>query len=158
MGGRDDRALQHARRLLDRHPVIDGHNDLAWTIRNDPGARGDVEAYDLRKRTPGDTDLARLREGRVGGQFWSVYIPGDAKAEGFARLQLEQIDIAHRVIARYPERLQVFDKKGSVLVGDVHPDVAEKAGALTPVPGGVGPLTIAMLMANTVRAAELRLR
>jgi len=54
--------------------------------------------------------------------------------------------------------LQVFEKKGSVLVGDVHPDVAKTAGALTPVPGGVGPLTIAMLMANTVRAAELRLR
>jgi membrane dipeptidase len=107
MAGRDARALEHARRLLDRHPVIDGHNDLAWVIRNDPAARGDVEAYDLRKRTPGDTDLARLREGRVGGQFWSVYIPGDAKAEGFARLQLEQIDIAHRVIARYPERLQL---------------------------------------------------
>jgi methylenetetrahydrofolate dehydrogenase (NADP+)/methenyltetrahydrofolate cyclohydrolase len=45
-----------------------------------------------------------------------------------------------------------------VLVGDVHPEVAATAGALTPVPGGVGPLTIAMLMANTVRAAELRLR
>ena len=65
---------------------------------------------------------------------------------------------AKRIFARYPERLQLFSKKGSVLVGDVHPDVAEKAGALTPVPGGVGPLTIAMLMANTVRAAELRLR
>ena len=44
-----------------------------------------------------------------------------------------------------------------MLVGDVHPEVAATAGALTPVPGGVGPLTIAMLMANTVRAAELRL-
>ena len=65
---------------------------------------------------------------------------------------------AKRIFARYPDRLAVFSKKGSVLVGDVHPDVAEKAGALTPVPGGVGPLTIAMLMANTVRAAELRLR
>jgi methylenetetrahydrofolate dehydrogenase (NADP+)/methenyltetrahydrofolate cyclohydrolase len=65
---------------------------------------------------------------------------------------------AKRIFARYPERLALFNKKGSVLVGDVHPDVAEKAGALTPVPGGVGPLTIAMLMANTVRAAELRLR
>jgi membrane dipeptidase len=107
MAGRDTRALRRARRLLDRHPVIDGHNDLAWAIRNDPTAPGDVEAYDLRKRTPGDTDLARLREGRVGGQFWSVYVPGDAKAEGFARLQLEQIDIARRVIARYPERLQL---------------------------------------------------
>jgi membrane dipeptidase len=103
----DDAALRRARRLLDRHPVIDGHNDLAWVIRNDPAAPGNVEAYDLRKRTRGDTDLARLREGRVGGQFWSVYVPGDAKADGFARLQLEQIDIAHRVIARYPERLQL---------------------------------------------------
>src|SRR5687768_5506886 len=65
---------------------------------------------------------------------------------------------AKRIFGRYPERLQVFKKRGSVLVGDVHPDVAETAGALTPVPGGVGPLTIAMLMANTVRAAELRLR
>lgn len=54
------------------------------------------------------------------------------------------------------KREQAFAKNGSTLVGDVHPDVAEVAGALTPVPGGVGPLTIAMLMANTVRAAKLR--
>ena len=65
---------------------------------------------------------------------------------------------AQRIFARYPDRLEVFRKRGSVLVGDVHPDVATTAGALTPVPGGVGPLTIAMLMANTVRAAELRAR
>jgi methylenetetrahydrofolate dehydrogenase (NADP+)/methenyltetrahydrofolate cyclohydrolase len=54
------------------------------------------------------------------------------------------------------KREQAFTKNGSTLVGDVHPEVAEIAGALTPVPGGVGPLTIAMLMANTVRAAKLR--
>jgi methylenetetrahydrofolate dehydrogenase (NADP+)/methenyltetrahydrofolate cyclohydrolase len=63
---------------------------------------------------------------------------------------------ARRIFATHPERLAVFEKKGSVLVGDVHPDVVGTAGALTPVPGGVGPLTIAMLMANTVKAAELR--
>lgn len=59
----------------------------------------------------------------------------------------------------FPEghpRRGLFERKGSVLVGDVHPEVAEVAGALTPVPGGVGPLTIAMLMANTLKAAELR--
>lgn len=61
---------------------------------------------------------------------------------------------AARIFENHPNRLAVFDKRGSVLVGDVHPDVAEVAGALTPVPGGVGPLTIAMLMANTVQAAE----
>lgn len=54
------------------------------------------------------------------------------------------------------KRELAFAKNGSTLVGDVHPDVAETAGAITPVPGGVGPLTIAMLMANTVRAAKLR--
>jgi methylenetetrahydrofolate dehydrogenase (NADP+)/methenyltetrahydrofolate cyclohydrolase len=54
------------------------------------------------------------------------------------------------------KREQAFARNGSTLVGDVHPEVAEVAGALTPVPGGVGPLTIAMLMANTVRAAKLR--
>ena len=56
-----------------------------------------------------------------------------------------------------PERLEQFRTKGSILVGDVHPgDVAQVAGAYTPVPGGVGPLTVAMLMVNTVRAARLR--
>ena len=101
----DPAALRHARRLLARHPVIDGHNDLAWTIRKDRKARGDPAAYDLRRPTPGDTDLARLRAGGVGGQFWSVYIPGDLPGGGFARAQLEQIDLARRVIARYPDRL-----------------------------------------------------
>jgi methylenetetrahydrofolate dehydrogenase (NADP+)/methenyltetrahydrofolate cyclohydrolase len=53
-------------------------------------------------------------------------------------------------------RLATFDRRGSMLVGDVHPNVAEIAGALTPVPGGVGPLTIALLLRNTLRAAESR--
>jgi len=63
-----------------------------------------------------------------------------------------------QVFRNSPEKLADFDRKGSVLVGDVHPlDVAEKAAAYTPVPGGVGPLTIAALMQNTVEAAERRL-
>jgi methylenetetrahydrofolate dehydrogenase (NADP+)/methenyltetrahydrofolate cyclohydrolase len=53
-------------------------------------------------------------------------------------------------------REATFQKKGSTLVGDVHPEVAEVAGALTPVPGGVGPLTVAMLMYNTAKAAKMR--
>jgi methylenetetrahydrofolate dehydrogenase (NADP+)/methenyltetrahydrofolate cyclohydrolase len=54
------------------------------------------------------------------------------------------------------KREETFRKKGSTLIGDVHPEVAEIAGAMTPVPGGVGPLTIAMLMFNTVKAAKMR--
>ena len=100
-----DKALEHARELLRSTPLIDGHNDLPWVIREYRQAPRDVEAYDLRQRTPQDTDLPRLRAGQVGAQFWSVYIPGEIKAEGYARVQLEQIDIARRVIARYPESL-----------------------------------------------------
>jgi methylenetetrahydrofolate dehydrogenase (NADP+)/methenyltetrahydrofolate cyclohydrolase len=61
-----------------------------------------------------------------------------------------------RLFAGNAKREETFRAKGSTLVGDVHPEVAEIAGAITPVPGGVGPLTIAMLMSNTVRAAKLR--
>jgi methylenetetrahydrofolate dehydrogenase (NADP+)/methenyltetrahydrofolate cyclohydrolase len=61
-----------------------------------------------------------------------------------------------RLFAGNGKREETFRSKGSVLVGDVHPEVAEVAGAITPVPGGVGPLTIAMLMANTVKAAKMR--
>src|SRR5438477_6768722 len=61
-----------------------------------------------------------------------------------------------RLFAGNAKREETFRSKGSVLVGDVHPEVAEVAGAVTPVPGGVGPLTIAMLMSNTVKAAKMR--
>jgi methylenetetrahydrofolate dehydrogenase (NADP+)/methenyltetrahydrofolate cyclohydrolase len=61
-----------------------------------------------------------------------------------------------RGLAKNSQREAAFQKKGSTLAGDVHPEVADVAGALTPVPGGVGPLTIAMLMYNTVKAAKMR--
>jgi methylenetetrahydrofolate dehydrogenase (NADP+)/methenyltetrahydrofolate cyclohydrolase len=65
--------------------------------------------------------------------------------------------VAHELLGADSKRAEGFQKRGSVLVGDVHPEVAEVAGALTPVPGGVGPMTIAMVLANTVKAAERRL-
>lgn len=100
-----DANMERALRVLRSTPLVDGHNDLPWAIRESGTRPRDVEAYDLRIRTAGHTDLERLRQGRVGGQFWSVYVPGEAKDSGFARLQLEQIDIARRVIAKYPDRL-----------------------------------------------------
>ncbi len=69
---------------------------------------------------------------------------------------ITKADQAEKIFDKFPEKIESFRKKGSVLVGDVHPDIVEIAGAYTPVPGGVGPLTIAMLMSNTVRAARLR--
>ena len=63
---------------------------------------------------------------------------------------------AERLLRNFPARLEKFRTKGSVLAGDVHPDAVNTAGALTPVPGGVGPMTITMLLSNTVKAARLR--
>lgn len=100
-----DRNLERAIRILQSAPLVDGHNDLPWAIREHVVRPRDVEAYDLRVPTSGHTDLDRLRLGMVGGQFWSVYVPGEVADSGYARVQLEQIDIARRVIAKYPDRL-----------------------------------------------------
>ncbi len=100
-----DSLLERARRLLERTILVDGHNDLPWEIRTSRDHPMDVAAYDLRARTPGHTDLARLAAGRVGAQFWSIYVPGEYRDSGYARVQLEQFDIARRMIARYPDRL-----------------------------------------------------
>jgi len=111
LGQGGDAADELVRRVLTQTPLFDGHNDLPWAIREHTGAPGNVEAYDLRGRAPGHTDIPRLRKGMVGAQFWSVYIPFEATEEGAARVQLEQIDIARRVIARYPD---VFEQAYSV--------------------------------------------
>jgi membrane dipeptidase len=100
-----DAALAHARALLRSTPLIDGHNDLPWEIRRAGGHPMDVAAYDLRSRSPKHTDLDRLKQGQVAAQFWSIYIDGEMKDSGYARVQLEQFDIARRMIARYPDRL-----------------------------------------------------
>jgi membrane dipeptidase len=102
-----DDPLGRAKAVLARHPIVDGHNDLPWAIRENATAPRDVVAYDLRRPTAGNTDLERLRQGGVGGQFWSVYVPAEIQGQGYARVQLEQIDIARRVIARYPEALRL---------------------------------------------------
>ncbi len=101
----DDIYLKRARAVLASTPLVDGHNDLPWRIREDKPHPMDVEAYDLRTHVAGMTDFARLKQGMLGAQFWSIYIPGEIKDSGFARVQLEQIDIARRVIAKYPDKL-----------------------------------------------------
>ena len=110
-----DPNMARALRVLRTAPVFDGHNDLPWRIREDTTHPMDVEAYDIRTHAPGMTDLPRLKQGRVGAQFWSIYIPGErsdaaykqngdvSSVPGYSRVQLEQIDIARRVIAKYPQ-------------------------------------------------------
>lgn len=90
--------------LLARQPVVDGHNDLLWEARERVGYdfdRLDIEAGG----TPTHTDLPRLREGGVGGQFWSVFVPASLSGDDAVSATLEQIDAGHQMVARYAGQL-----------------------------------------------------
>ena len=111
-----------ARDLLRRFPLIDGHNDLPWELRErarhgQPDG-GDVTTLSLAPGDPGavnlaapvagtHTDLPRLAAGGVGAQFWSVYVPASLAGDGAVATVLEQIDVVHRMIAAYPEALEL---------------------------------------------------
>lgn len=112
-----DPFLARAQAILKLTPLIDGHNDVPWAIRISKEKPMDVEAYDLRKPTAGQTDLPRMAKGMMGGQFWSVYIPGEdeTKKLGYAKVQLEQIEIARRVIQKYPDRLELAVNASQVM-------------------------------------------
>jgi membrane dipeptidase len=112
-----------ARDLLRRVPLIDGHNDLPWALREraggnadrvrltgaeEPEATGVAEGVNLAAPVDGThTDLPRLAAGGVGGQFWSVYVPFGLAGDRAVAAVLEQIDLARRMIARYPDALEL---------------------------------------------------
>jgi membrane dipeptidase len=99
-------ALSTARGLLRRHPLVDGHNDLAWNIREKFGP--DIRRVDLAAPVAGThTDLPRLRRGGVGAQFWSVYVPGTLQGDAAVTTTLEQIDLVHRLIDGHPDDLEL---------------------------------------------------
>ncbi|WP_369370149.1 dipeptidase [Promicromonospora sp. Populi] len=92
--------------LLEKHPVWDGHNDLPWELREQ--AAYDLDAVDIAQRlTTTHTDLPRLREGGVGAQFWSVYVPSRLAGGEAVTATLEQIDCVHRMVNKYPGTLQL---------------------------------------------------
>jgi len=126
-----DQSLEHAKAIIKAAPIIDGHNDLAWEIRTSKTAPFDVDAYDLRQTTPGHTDFARLAAGGVGGQFWSIYVPGEVKDSGYARIQLEEFDIARRFIAKYPDRFTL-----ALTAADI--EAANKSGKIASLLGMEG--------------------
>jgi membrane dipeptidase len=112
----DDPHLATAYRVLSTTPLVDGHNDLPWAIRSYDEAPMDLDAYDLRGPAPGHTDIPRLREGMVGAQFWSVYVPPSAMdRHAAARIQLEEIDIAKRMIERYPDVFELATTPADVV-------------------------------------------
>ncbi|MBC8113961.1 MAG: membrane dipeptidase [Candidatus Saccharimonas sp.] len=94
--------------------VFDGHNDLPWTVRTEASSSFDVA--DLNKSLPKfHTDIPRLRQGNVGAQFWSVYVPAETSKDGKALLQtLEQIQLVHAMVKRYPDVFELARTAGDV--------------------------------------------
>jgi membrane dipeptidase len=100
-------ALTAAQDLLRRTPLVDGHNDLPWKMRKhlglDPGRLDHVQQATAQLHT----DLPRMRQGRVGAQFWSVYVPGTLAGDAAVATTLEQVDLVHRLIRHYPDSLEL---------------------------------------------------
>lgn len=128
-GAADDPLITRARQLLKETILVDGHNDLPWAVRTYAKAPGDLEKYDLRERAPapGQTDIPRLRQGGVGAQFWSVYVPGELPELALV-MQLEQIDLARRIVARYPDTLQMAGTVAEIRVADQAGRIASLLG------------------------------
>ncbi len=102
--------LRAVRELLRTVPLIDGHNDLPWQLRSK--FRNDLGAIDLRSETQTRkaalaTNLPRLRAGCLGAQFWAAYVPSATPGPEAVQAAIEQIDLVHRLAARYPDTLQM---------------------------------------------------
>jgi membrane dipeptidase len=112
------RELARIDRILRRTPLIDGHNDAPWEIRDQHG--NDLNNVDFNSDTrtitpPMHTDWPRMRQGRVGGQFWSVYVPADLQGPAATRAVHEQIDLTRRMIQRYPDVLELADSADDIV-------------------------------------------
>jgi microsomal dipeptidase-like Zn-dependent dipeptidase len=95
--------LEDATALLARSPLIDGHNDLPWQLREAGAAQTDIAA----PVSFTHTDLRRLAQGKVGAQFWSVFVPVTLAGEAAVATTLEQIDFVRSMVRRYPEALEL---------------------------------------------------
>lgn len=98
--------VERAKALHAQVPLIDGHNDLPWQIRRK--ANRDVWSIDIDQPQPDfHTDIPRLREGMLGAQFWSVYVPASMQGREATRATMEEIDIVYEMIERYPDTFQL---------------------------------------------------
>jgi methylenetetrahydrofolate dehydrogenase (NADP+)/methenyltetrahydrofolate cyclohydrolase len=147
--------------IAGRHAVVIGRSDIVGKPMALLLLHRDATVTVCHSRTPDLADVCRRADilvaavGKAGLVTKDFVKPGAAVIDvGMNRVT--DAAVAQSLFAEGHRRLGVFRSKGSLLVGDVHPEVAEVAGALTPVPGGVGPLTITMLMRNTLRAAKAR--
>jgi methylenetetrahydrofolate dehydrogenase (NADP+) / methenyltetrahydrofolate cyclohydrolase len=147
--------------IAGRHAVVIGRSDIVGKPMALLLLHRDATVTVCHSRTPNLAEECRRADilvaavGRAGLVTKEFVKPGAAVIDvGMNRVT--DAAVAQSLFAEGHPRLGIFRSKGSILVGDVHPEVSEVAGALTPVPGGVGPLTITMLMRNTLRAAKAR--
>ena len=117
-----------ARELLLRHPLVDGHNDLPWEAREQ--TRYDFDVLDIGGRVATTrTDLPRLADGGVGGQFWSVFVPSTLQGDSAVTATLEQVDAVHRMISRYADRLALARTADEVEAATASGRIASLLGA-----------------------------
>ncbi|HIM17657.1 MAG TPA: membrane dipeptidase [Dehalococcoidia bacterium] len=123
--------IQRARALHDKIPLIDGHNDLPWQYRKVAGNA--LSKIDIAQHQPSlHTDIPRLREGGVGGQFWSVYIPQTLPKGEHVRATMEQIDVVYNMLRQWPDTFQL-----SLTADDVEAAFdSGKIGSLIGIEGG----------------------
>ncbi|MCH8978451.1 MAG: dipeptidase [Armatimonadetes bacterium] len=100
-----DPYLAQARLLHAKYPLIDGHNDLPWGMRRRPGGFDDFEIR--LRQDEGQTDIPRMREGGMGGQFWSVYVPTSLPGAEAVEATMQQIEIVHNMADRYPDVFEI---------------------------------------------------
>ena len=109
----DSALLDRARALHRQVPLIDGHNDYPWAVREN--VQRDLDRLDITKPQPTiHTDIARLKAGGVGGQFWSVYTPSDYAGQTAVTATLEQIDIVHQMMRKYPQTFELALTAGDI--------------------------------------------
>jgi membrane dipeptidase len=107
-------SIERAKAILAAHPLIDGHNDLPWELRQQVSY--DLDRMDIAEPQPGlQTDIPRLRSGGVGGQFWSVYVPSRLEGSQAVTATLEQIDFVHTMVRRYPDTFALARTADDVL-------------------------------------------
>ena len=147
--------------IAGRHAVVIGRSDIVGKPMALLLLHRDATVTICHSRTPDLADICRQADilvAAVGkpGLVTSRFVKPGAAVIDVGMNKVTDAAVAESLFSDGHPRLALFRSKGSVLVGDVHPEVADVAGALTPVPGGVGPLTITMLMRNTLRAAKAR--
>jgi methylenetetrahydrofolate dehydrogenase (NADP+)/methenyltetrahydrofolate cyclohydrolase len=144
-----------------KHAVVIGRSDIVGKPMALLLLHRDATVTICHSKTPNLQEVCRQADILVAaigrpGMVTKEYVKPGAAVIDVGINRVTDAALAAQLFAPGSAKLAAFQSKGAVLVGDVHPNVADVAGALTPVPGGVGPLTITMLMANTLRAAKAR--